>query len=249
MNMTTKQERRMTRSYVNSLAASVLFCSVMNVVLLQGPASALAETAVVLPAPVVTEPEMTQATLERAVLAGGCFWGVQAVFQHVKGVKSAVSGYAGGTRDKARYEVVSTGETGHAEAVEITFDPKVVTYGKLLQVFFSVAHNPTELNRKGPDAGSQYRSTIFADSDAQQKVAEAYIRQLDKAGLYHAPIVTTIERAKTFYPAEAYHQDYATRHPDNGYIAIYDLPKIRNLNRLFPNLYRPEAKLVADGVD
>jgi peptide-methionine (S)-S-oxide reductase len=240
----------MRKSQVRSFATSALFCSVaMAVVLLRGPASGLAETAVVVPPPVVDEPASAPVTTEKAVLAGGCFWGVQGVFQHVKGVESAVSGYAGGTRDSAQYETVSTGETGHAEAVEITFDPKVVSYGTLLQVFFSVAHNPTELNRQGPDIGSQYRSTIFADNDAQQKVAETYIRQLDKAGVYDAPIVTTIERAKSFYAAEAYHQDYATRHPDNGYIATFDLPKIRNLSTQFPHLYRSKAKLVADSVN
>ena len=169
------------------------------------------QTAVVVPPPATSETKAADVTTDKAVLAGGCFWGVQGVFQHVKGVKNAVSGYAGGAGEFAQYEMVGTGKTGHAEAVEITFDPKVVGYGTLLQVYFSVVHNPTELNRQGPDTGPQYRSTIFAESDAQRQLAEAYIKQLDKASVYDAPIVTTIETSKKFYPAEAYHQDYATR--------------------------------------
>ncbi|CAN5256141.1 peptide-methionine (S)-S-oxide reductase MsrA [soil metagenome] len=204
-----------------------------------------AETAVVVPPFAMAQTADAKAESEKAVLAGGCFWGVQGVYQHLKGVRNAVSGYAGGPADKAQYEIVSTGTTGHAESVEITFDPRVVSYATILQVYFSVAHNPTELNRQGPDSGTQYRSAIFPQSDAQKEAAEAYIQQLGKTGIFDAPIVTTIETAKTFYPAEPYHQDYATLHPDNPYIAYNDLPKIDNLSRLFPDLYQPKPTLVA----
>src|SRR6185312_6553166 len=168
-----------------------------------------------------------------------CFWGVQAVYQHVKGVANAVSGYAGGTQKDAQYETVSSGRTGHAESVKVTFDPKVVSYGKILQVYFSVAHNPTELNRQGPDSGTQYRSEIFPQTDAQRQTANAYIAQLNAAHAFSQPIVTKVD-AKTaaFYPAEAYHQDYATLHPNQPYIAINDLPKVDNLKQMFPDLYR-----------
>lgn len=213
---------------------------------LASPTNSLAEAAVVVPPPVMSEPHMADSKMEKAVLAGGCFWGVQGVFQHVRGVKNAVSGYAGGASETAQYDTVGSGQTGHAEAVEITFDPKIVSYGTLLQIYFSVAHNPTELNRQGPDTGTQYRSTIFAETNSQKKVAAAYIKQLEKAGVYSAPIVTTIETSKEFYPAEAYHQDYATLHPDSGYIARFDLPKIDQLRKLFPAIYEPNAKLVAD---
>ena len=209
-----------------------------------GTSAGLAETAVMVPPPALTE--QTMAATEKAVLAGGCFWGVQGVFQHVKGVKNAVSGYAGGAAAFAQYEMVGTGVTGHAEAVEITFDPQVVSYGTLLQVYFSVVHNPTELNRQGPDSGTQYRSTIFAESESQKAVAADYIKQLGDAKVFAAPIATTIETGKTFYPAEGYHQDYATLHPDSRYIATFDLPKIEALRKLFPNLYRPEAQLVGN---
>jgi peptide-methionine (S)-S-oxide reductase len=181
---------------------------------------------------------------ERAVLAGGCFWGVQAVFQHTLGVTSAVSGYAGGTPAAPSYEQVSSGSTGHAESVEITFDPKQISFGRLLQIYFSVAHDPTQLNRQDPDEGTQYRSEIFATSDAQQRVAEAYIVELDKAHVFPRRIVTKVERLKAFYPAEPYHQDYATLHPGSLYIAAYDLPKIANLKKLYPGFYREQAVLV-----
>ncbi len=194
------------------------------------------------PAPLVDEAPRPH--LETAVIAGGCFWGVQGVFQHVKGVNEALSGYSGGSAANAHYELVGTGETGHAESVRISFDPRLVSYGKILQIYFSVATDPTELNHQGADVGSQYRSTIFAADDAQRKVAAAYIAQLDKAHVFDAPVVTTIEPFKAFYPAEAYHQDFATLHPDDGYIAENDLPKIEALRRLFPALYRPQAKLV-----
>ncbi len=180
----------------------------------------------------------------RAVFAGGCFWGVQAVFQHTLGVTSAVSGYAGGTPAAPSYEQVSSGGTGHAESVEITFDPKQISYGRLLQIYFSVAHDPTQLNRQDPDEGTQYRSEIFAASDDQQRAAEAYIAELNKAHVFPHPIVTKVERLKAFYPAEPYHQDYATLHPGSLYIAAYDLPKIANLKKLYPEFYREQAMLV-----
>jgi peptide-methionine (S)-S-oxide reductase len=179
-----------------------------------------------------------------AVFAGGCFWGVQGVFQHVKGVTKAVSGYAGGDKGSAEYETVSLGSTGHAEAVQITYDPQQVTYGQLLQVFFAVAHDPTELNRQGPDTGTQYRSAIFPTGDEQASVAKAYIAQLDQAHVFQRPIVTRIEPGRTFYPAEDYHQDFLTRHPTYPYIVINDLPKIDDLKRLLPDLYRTDAVLV-----
>ena len=202
-----------------------------------------AEAPVVIPAPGIDEPS-TRAGPEKAVLAGGCFWGMQGVFQHVKGVLKAVSGYAGGSRDTAHYETVGSGATGHAESVEITYDPSQVTYGQLLQIYFSVAHDPLELDRQGPDSGRQYRSTIFAANDEQQKIAQAYIAQLGKSGAYAAPIVTTLERGKAFYPAEAYHQDFLAMNPDNTYIVINDLPKLANLKRLFPGRYREPPVLV-----
>ncbi len=219
---------------------AVVACSILD------SARGMAEDAVAVPAPLLQEPRQTETGTEKAVLAGGCFWGMQAVFQHLKGVKNAVSGYAGGKADTAQYETVSTGTTGHAESVEVIFDPHVINYATLLQVYFSVAHNPTELNFQGPDGGTQYRSAIFPQSDAQRQVAEAYIKQLGSAGTFPDPIVTSIEPAKAFYPAEDYHQDYATLHPDSGYIATYDLPKVENLSRLFPDLYSDTPKLVKD---
>jgi peptide-methionine (S)-S-oxide reductase len=179
------------------------------------------------------------------VLAGGCFWGVQGVFQHVKGVSSAVSGYAGGPASAANYETVSTGRTGHAESVKVTFDPKVVSLGEILRIYFSVAHDPTELNRQGPDTGTQYRSEIFTTSDAQADLARRYIAQLDAAHVFNSKIVTKIDGLKGFYPAEGYHQDYLTRHPDSMYIRINDLPKVEALKQLFPNAYRTDPVLVA----
>lgn len=201
------------------------------------------EPAVVIPAPAIDESAQSVAS-EKAVFAGGCFWGVQGVFQHVKGVTKAVSGYAGGAGATARYEAVGGGDTGHAESVEVTYNPKQITYGQLLQIYFSVAHNPTELNRQGPDSGTQYRSTIFTANDEQLKVATGYIAQLDKARAYPAPIVTTLEQGKTFYPAESYHQDYLSLNPRAPYIVFNDLPKIENLKRLFPAQYRETPALV-----
>jgi peptide-methionine (S)-S-oxide reductase len=182
---------------------------------------------------------------ETAVFAGGCFWGVQAVFQHTKGVLDAVSGYAGGQKDTAKYEIVSSGRTGHAESVQVTYDPKQISYGKLLQVFFSVAHDPTELNYQGPDHGTQYRSAIFYRDANQKQVAERYIAQLEAAHTFPGKIVTQLTPLTGFYAAEDYHQDYATLHPDSGYIATFDLPKIANLKTVMPGVYRDQPVLVA----
>jgi peptide-methionine (S)-S-oxide reductase len=174
----------------------------------------------------------------RIVLAGGCFWGVQIVFQHLKGVKRATSGYAGGGRETARYNLVCTGRTGHAEAVEVTYDPAQVTLGTLLRVFFAVAHDPTQMNRQGPDEGTQYRSAIFYANDDQRRIAEAYIAQLQDSGIFARRIVTETAPLAAFYPAETYHQDYATLHPEQPYIAFHDLPKLAHLREQFPELCR-----------
>ncbi|MNF66691.1 Peptide methionine sulfoxide reductase MsrA/MsrB [compost metagenome] len=213
-----------------------------------GQCSALsfgAAEAVLLPPP--TLDESTQARSETAVFAGGCFWGVQGVFQHVKGVKNAVSGYAGGAANTAQYERVSDGNTGHAESVEVTFDPSQVSYGTLLQIYFSVAHNPTELNRQGPDTGTQYRSALFPQSAEQQKVAQAYIAQLDAAKSFSKPIVTKLETFNGFYPAEEEHQDFLTEHPTYPYIVINDLPKVAQLKQLYPERYQDQPVLVKAG--
>ena len=190
-----------------------------------------------LPNPAVDAPVAQSGMRQEAVVAGGCFWGIQAVFQHVKGVKSATAGYAGGAADKAHYELVSNGDTGHAESVKIVYDPSQITYGQLLRLFFSVAHDPTQLNRQGPDIGSQYRSAIFYRSAEQKQIAEAYIAQLAKAQIFPQPIVTLVVPLKAFYPAEAYHQNYAARHPDDPYIVYNDAPKVAQLRQQFPNLY------------
>jgi peptide-methionine (S)-S-oxide reductase len=206
-----------------------------------------AEEAVKIPPPAVDETKAASSGLETAILAGGCFWGVQGVFQRIEGVESAVSGYSGGEKPDPSYEQVSSGRTGHAEAVEVKFDPAKVSYGKLLQVFFSVAHNPTQLNFQGPDHGTQYRSAIYFTSDEQKKVAEAYIGQLDKAGVYPAKIVTEVTPAGTFYAAEDYHQDYLTLHPNQPYIAYNDIPKVEALKTMFPEVWREKPKLVFAG--
>ena len=199
-----------------------------------------------LPDPIVdSRASVPKGTLATAVVAGGCFWGIEAVFEHVKGVKEAVSGYAGGAAQTAKYEIVSTGTTGHAESVRITYDPAQISYGQLLKVFFSVAHDPTELNRQGPDVGTQYRSAIFYANDEQKRVAEAYIAQLDHAGVFSGPIVTRVDPLKAFYPAEGYHQDFLVLHPDYPYIVFNDLPKVANLKRLFPDEYRDQPVTVA----
>lgn len=189
------------------------------------------------PGPSVDAPIATSKGEQMAVVAGGCFWGIQAVFQHVKGVIKATSGYSGGAANTAEYEMVSTGDTGHAESVKITYDPSQITYGQLLRVFFSVAHDPTELNRQGPDSGTQYRSVIFYGNDEQKRIAEAYIAQLDKSGVFPRAIVTQVVPLKAFYQAEGYHQDYATNHPNNPYIVYNDAPKVAHLHQEFPELY------------
>ncbi len=191
------------------------------------------------PAPAIDAPLATTKSQQTAVFAGGCFWGVQAVFEHLKGVSSATSGYAGGYVKSPSYESVSMGVTGHAETVSIVYDSSKLTYGQLLMVFFSVAHDPTQWNRQGPDTGSQYRSAIFYAGEEQKRIAQAYIAQLDAARLYSRPIVTKVEPFQAFYPAESYHQDYLKNNPDNPYIVYNDLPKLENLKKVFPNLYQP----------
>lgn len=205
--------------------------------------AARADAPVPIPPPAMDEAVGT-AHEETAILAGGCFWGVQGVFQHVPGVKRAVSGYAGGTAATARYQIVGSGRTGHAEAVEIVFDPHQVTYGALLRIFFAVAHDPTEVDRQGPDVGSQYRSAVFPTSAAQHRVAQAYIDQLNAARVFASPIATRIEAGAQFYPAESYHQDFLARNPTYPYIVIHDLPKVAALKRLFPAHYREQPVLV-----
>jgi len=189
------------------------------------------------PAPAVDAPRAPAPGQQTAVFSGGCFWGVQAVFQHVKGVITATSGYSGGPAKNADYELVSTGETGHAESVQIVYDPSQITYGELLRVFFSVAHDPTQLNRQGPDEGTQYRSAIFYANDEQKRIAQAYIAQLDQAKVFPRPIVTQVAPLQAFYPAEAYHQNYAALHPNQPYIVFNDAPKVAHLRQLFPDFY------------
>ena len=226
---------------------AVVVCALLSMLYL-GPA-AKAEKARSLPAPdkeVMASETGSGMTQDSVVFAGGCFWGIQAVFQHTKGVLNAVSGYAGGKASHADYETVSSGSTGHAEAVQVTFDPKQVSYVQLLQIYFSVAHDPTQLNRQYPDVGSQYRSAIFYRDEGQKALAERYIGQLDKAKVFEQKIVTTVNRLDAFYPAERYHQNYATVHPDSPYIARFDLPKVENLRNMFASLYRDKPVLVAN---
>jgi len=220
------------------VAVGVLGLAGVGLPILRGDAAAP-----VIPAPALDDGTGVRAS-EVAVLAGGCFWGVQGVFQHVDGVSRAVSGYSGGTEGTAHYDTVSSGATGHAEAVEVAFDPRRISYGRLLQIFFSVAHDPTQLNRQGPDFGTQYRSAIFPTSAEQERIARAYIAQLEKAHVFGGPIVTAIEPGGTFYPAEEHHQDFLTLHPHHPYIVINDLPKVAALERLFPRLYRQKPVLV-----
>ena len=205
--------------------------------------SRAAEDAAIIPAPTLDAPASDG--LQTAVIAGGCFWGVQGVFQHTSGVVNAVSGYAGGNKATADYNMVSSGTTGHAESVQIKYDPKKISYGKILQIFFSVAHDPTQLNRQGPDSGTQYRSAIFTTSDEQRNVADAYIAQLNAAKVYRKPIVTKVAPLEAFYPAEAYHQDYLTLHPTQPYIAYNDIPKVENLKRIFADNYIEKPVLVS----
>ena len=201
-----------------------------------------------IPAAAVDETVTAPGTEETTVLAGGCFWGVQGVFEHVRGVRRAVAGYAGGDAQSAHYDDVSGGDTGHAESVQITYDPSQITYGRLLQIYFSVAHDPTEVDRQGPDVGTQYRSAIFPQNVQQKQIATAYIAQLDQAGVFGAPIATRVESVNSFFPAEGYHQDYMNAHPDDGYIATNDLPKLDDLKRRYPASYREQPILTrADG--
>ena len=223
-----------------SVLAAALLLPVLTT-LLTGRLSAAGEAREI-PAPVIDE-AAGAAPSETAVLAGGCFWGVQGVYQHVEGVTSAVSGYAGGEKQTAQYYTVGRGTTGHAESVRVTFDPRKISYGRILQIYFSVAHDPTELNRQGPDTGAQYRSAIFPANAEQARVAEAYIAQLSKARVFDGAIVTKMEPNKAFYPAEAYHQDFLVQHPSHPYIVVNDLPKIDELKRLFPEIYRPDPVL------
>jgi peptide-methionine (S)-S-oxide reductase len=199
--------------------------------------NAKANPAIAIPAPVVDAPRASIAAKQTAVISGGCFWGVQAVFQHVKGVISATSGYSGGSAQTAEYETVSTGQTGHAESVEIVYDPSQITYGELLRVFFSVAHDPTQLNRQGPDEGTQYRSAIFYNSGEQKHIAEAYVRQLESGKVFPRKIVTQVVPLQGFYRAESYHQNYAALHPNQPYIVFNDAPKVEHLRQQFPDLY------------
>ena len=204
-----------------------------------------AEVARLIPAPTLDDTTAPVAATEVAVLAGGCFWGVQGVFQHVKGVTSAVSGYAGGDKRTAHYETISSGTTGHAESVQVTFDPRQITYGRILQIYFSVAHDPTQLNRQGPDTGTQYRSAIFTENEEQARIAKAYIVQLNKAGVFNATIATKVTQLQGFYAAENYHQNFLVAHPNHPYIVINDKPKIENLRRIYPDIYRADPVLVA----
>jgi peptide-methionine (S)-S-oxide reductase len=202
-----------------------------------------AEPATTVPAPTQDE-KVATAHSETAVFAGGCFWGVQGVFEHVRGVTQVAAGYTGGAAGTAHYDTVEEGDSGHAESVQITYDPTQITYGRLLRIFFSVAHNPTELNYQGPDHGNQYRSAVFPVNPDQRSVAQAYIAQLDKAHVFSEPVVTRVEDFKGFYPAESYHQNYLVLHPDSPYIVFNDLPKVKDLQRMFPDLYRNDPVLL-----
>jgi peptide-methionine (S)-S-oxide reductase len=233
----------MRRNHLSRLSLCAAALGALAITAFVVTPSQAAEDAVVIPAPTID----AQASdgIQTAVVAGGCFWGVQGVFQHTAGVVNAVSGYAGGSKATADYNMVSTGTTGHAESVQIKYDPKKISYGKILQIFFSVAHDPTQLNRQGPDAGTQYRSAIFTTSDEQKKVADAYIAQLNAAKVYRKPIMTKVGALDGFYPAEAYHQDYLTLHPSQPYIAYNDLPKIENLKKIFAENYIEKPTLVS----
>ena len=233
----------MSRSQFSRLSLCAAAIGALAITALAVAPSRAAEDAVIIPPPAADV--RASDGVQTAVLAGGCFWGVQGVFQHTAGVVNAVSGYAGGSKATADYQMVSTGSTGHAESVQIKYDPNKISYGKILQIFFSVAHDPTQLNRQGPDSGTQYRSAIFATSDEQKKVADAYIAQLDAAKVYRKPIVTKVGPLEGFYPAEAYHQDYLTLHPNQPYIAYNDIPKVENLKKIFADNYIEKPTLVS----
>jgi peptide-methionine (S)-S-oxide reductase len=226
----------MTRT-ISTIAASIIILAVIAFFLASNHTQASASA---LPAPTIDDTLATTSGHQTIVLSGGCFWGIQAVFEHVKGVTSATAGYAGGTSNTADYETVSSGDTGHAESVKVVYDPSKITLGQILRVFFSVAHDPTQLNRQGPDYGTQYRSAIFYSTDNQKKIAEAYINQLNQAKVFSDPIVTQLNSNSAFYAAEDYHQDYATKHPNNPYIMINDAPKVDHLRQQFPDLYKAQ---------
>lgn len=230
------------RKFAAPLRIAVLFGAVGAGVMLWRAPLFGAEAPVVIAPPAVDNPK-SAGPMQTAVLSGGCFWGVQGVFQHVRGVKNVIAGYAGGEKATAQYETVSLGTTGHAESVQITFDPAVISYGQLLQIAFSVVHDPTQLNRQGPDSGTQYRSEIFYTDESQKRIAQAYISQLDQSHAFARPIVTRVDPLKGFYPAERYHQDYLINNPMQPYIAIYDMPKIQNFRRTFPELYSGQPVL------
>ncbi|HJZ31125.1 MAG TPA: peptide-methionine (S)-S-oxide reductase MsrA [Hyphomicrobiaceae bacterium] len=231
------------RSLAPALAATALLLAMLVLPVFDVPRSAAA-TGKSVPAPLLDEPA-AQAASATIVLAGGCFWGVQGVYQHVQGVMSAVSGYAGGQKDTASYEEVSSGATGHAEAVRITYDPRRISSGRLLQIFFAVVHDPTQRNRQGPDIGTQYRSAIFTADPEQARIARAYIAQLDAAGVFGAAVATTVEPGHAFYPAETYHQDFMAKHPHHPYIVFHDRAKVSDLQQQFPDLYRADPVLVS----
>jgi peptide-methionine (S)-S-oxide reductase len=231
------ENHAMTRSLPNVAAILAVLTVALVVFAARATSGASRQSSEPVAAPLV-DATVTSAAEDTAMLAGGCFWGIEAVFEHVKGVKSAVSGYAGGSVANPSYEQVSSGETGHAEVVQVIYDPSQVSYGKLLQIFFSVAHDPTQLNRQGPDHGTQYRSAIFYNTPQQQQVTESYIKQLTAAKTFSRPIVTQVAKLRAFFPAEAYHQDYLVHHPNQPYIVIHDKPKVAALKKQFPGEYR-----------
>jgi peptide-methionine (S)-S-oxide reductase len=240
-----RDQRNFATAVLSRSALLVPALMMLGAVWLFSPsAPSVADPATIVPPPAVDEAPTPGSQIESAVLAGGCFWGVQGVFQHVKGVTNAVSGYSGGDKATAHYQIVGSGTTGHAESVRVEFDRHQISYGRILQIYFSVAHDPTQLNRQGPDTGTQYRSAIFTDGADQAKIAKAYIAQLNQARTFDAAIVTKLSPLNGFYPAEGYHQNYLTLNPDSPYIVINDLPKIENLRRVFPDLYRADPVLV-----
>jgi peptide-methionine (S)-S-oxide reductase len=233
----------MTRSQFSRFSLYAATIGALAITAVAVAPSLAAEDAVIIPAPAADV--KASDGIQTVVVAGGCFWGVQGVFQHTAGIVNAVSGYAGGSKNTADYSTVATGTTGHAESVEIKYDPNKISYGKILQIFFSVAHDPTQLNRQGPDSGTQYRSAIFTTNDEQKKVTDAYIAQLNAAKVYKKPIVTKVGPLEGFYPAEAYHQDYLTLHPNQPYIAYNDIPKVENLKKIFAENYIEKPTLVS----
>ncbi len=233
----------MRRSSFSRLSFCAAAVGALAITAFAAAPSRASEDVVIIPPPAMDA--QTSDGMQTAVIAGGCFWGVQGVFQHTAGVVNALSGYAGGNKSTADYSSVSTGSTGHAEAVQIKYDPKQISYGKILQIFFSVAHDPTQLNRQGPDSGTQYRSAIFTTNDEQKKVADAYIAQLNAANVFKKPIVTKVGSLENFFPAEAYHQDYLTLHPNQPYIAYNDIPKVEALKKIFAQNYVEKPTLVS----